>query len=316
MKSLSRTENSDSAEQHGSGKHISVNVMEPFNLKLTVECGQAFRWNRTGSYYYCVQGRRILKIRQRANELMVSMSPDTGYFGVLGAIGELFRFDDNIKTIMEEISRDDNIEAALRKYAGLRLMRQDPWECLASYICSINSNIPKIRGDVERLSSRYGDEVHYEGRTFWTFPTIDALANARESELRSMKLGFRSRYLADAAKKVRDEGIDLSSLRRMDYDRAFEILNEFNGVGPKVADCVLLFSMDKLEAFPVDRWVKRGVELLYFDGRTVPIRKVREWAMEHFGRFAGYAQEYLFYGSRLRKILADDRVSASESPPP
>jgi N-glycosylase/DNA lyase len=313
MKSLSRMENIHPADGRGSRRHITVTLSEPFNLKLTVECGQAFRWNRIGSSYYCVQGRRVLKVKQRRNELIASMSPDTGYFGVLGAMGEVFRFDDDIKTITDEISRDDNIRDALIKYPGLRLMRQDPWECLASYICSINSNIPRIRGDVERLSSRYGGRLEYDGMSFRTFPTVDALANAREAELRSMKLGFRSRYLVDAARKVRDEGIDLLSFRRMEYSSAFEILNEFNGVGPKVADCVLLFSMDKLEAFPVDRWVKRGVELLYFGGRTMSAGKVREWAMEHFGRFAGYAQEYLFYSSRLRKILAEERKSAPKS---
>ncbi|MBX8643449.1 MAG: DNA-3-methyladenine glycosylase 2 [Thermoplasmata archaeon] len=303
------------AEEH-KGAEISVAVSQPFDLRLSVECGQAFRWNRIGENYYCVLGRRILKIRQHGRTLKASLSPDTGFFGVLGLIGDVFRFDDDIDSIIHEISVDKIIAEAVMRYRGLRIIRQDPWECLVSYLCSINSNIPRIRKDVERLSDAFGEEITFDGLKFSTFPTVSSLAEASETELRKLRLGFRAKYISSAARRIRDEGVDLLSLRRMGYEEAFNLLTEFDGVGPKVADCVLLFSLDKLEAFPVDRWVKRAVEILYFDGREMPASRVREWASEHFGAYAGYAQEYLFYGSRLREIVASAPGSRPETPLP
>ncbi len=299
------------ARRESAGEHpgeVSVLLSQPFNLEQSAECGQAFRWTRDGDYYYCVVGSRILKVRQKGRKLFASLHPGTGYLSVLQAVGDIFRFDDNVEEILSELSRDRLIRSSLSGHRGLRLIRQDPWECLVSYLCSINSNIPRIRGDVERLSARYGEEIVFDGRTFHTFPSIDALANAEEEELRSMKVGFRAKYIVSAARKVRDEKVDLMSFRKMDYGDAFAELCTYFGIGPKVADCVLLFSMDKLEAFPVDRWVRRGVEILYFGGKRMTEKQVREWSREHFGRYAGYAQEYLFYGARLKELVSGAQV--------
>ncbi len=263
-------------------------------------------------HYYCVINGRVLKVRQEGQTVYASLFPETDSAGILHVLSDVFRFDDDADQIFAEISADAHIAGAVAMHRGLRLMRQDPWECLISYLCSINSNIPRIRGDVERISRSYGERIVFDDTVFHTFPGPAVLANADESELRKLRLGFRAAYIAAAARKVRDERIDLHSLRRAPYGEALEVLLSFHGVGPKVADCVLLFSMDKLEAFPVDRWVKRGVEILYFGGRNLPERKVREWARGHFGRYAGYAQEYLFYGSRLREIAASAGASLSK----
>jgi N-glycosylase/DNA lyase len=152
------------------------------------------------------------------------------------------------------------------------------------------------------MSRRYGNPIDFDGKRFYTFPSVDALASAGEEELRSMKLGFRAKYLLGAARRILDEGVDLLGFRKRGYEESFAELCTYFGIGPKVADCILLFSMDKLEAFPVDRWVRRGIEILYFNGQKMTDKKVREWSRSHFGRYAGYAQEYLFYGARLKEL--------------
>ncbi len=283
---------------------VEVELTQPFSLEQSAECGQAFRWERSGDSYYSVLGDVVLKVRQEGAKLFARLCPDRDCFSTLSLVGDVFRFDDNVDGIIAELSADPLIAESVSSHRGLRLIRQDPWECLISYLCSINSNIPRIKGDVERLSRKYGREIAFDGRPFYTFPSVDALAGAEEDELRKLKTGFRAKYIVSAARKVKDEKIDLISFRKRSYEDAFEELCTFNGVGPKVADCVLLFSMDKLEAFPVDRWVRRGVELVYFGGRKLTEKRVREWSRMHFGRFAGYAQEYLFYGSRLRELAA------------
>lgn len=287
-----------------SAREIELEVPLPFSVAESAECGQAFRWTRHGIYHYCVIGGNVLRIRQSGEKLFASIFPDTGYYSTLATVREAFRLDDDFEGIIEEISRDRYIREAVSNHKGLRLLRQDPWECLVSYMCSINSNIPRIKGDVERLSRRYGKRIEFDGMSFYTFPSVRALARADEGEFRSMKLGFRSRFISGAARRIRDEKVDLKRLRSVDYEDAFGELCSYIGIGPKVADCILLFSLDKLQAFPVDRWVRRGVELLYFGGQKTTEKRVREWSKEHFGRYAGYAQEFLFYGSRLREIVS------------
>lgn len=288
-------------------REVTVRLSQPFDLEQTAECGQAFRWTREGENYYCVIGDRVLRIRQSPGTLHVSVHPDPGYFPTLELVGDIFRFDDNVSEILSEISEDLIIRESIRSHYGLRLIRQDPWECLISYLCSINSNIPRIKGDVERLSASYGHPIDFDGRRFHTFPTVDALANADEEQLRSMRLGFRAKYVLGAARRIRDERVDLLKFRKRGYEESFAELCTYFGIGPKVADCILLFSMDKLEAFPVDRWVRRGIEILYFNGQKMTDKKVREWSRSHFGRYAGYAQEYLFYGARLRELASGFR---------
>lgn len=292
-------------------REFEMELSQPFNLQQSAECGQAFRWVKEGEHYYCVLGNKVLRVRQSGKKLYAALHPHTGYFSTLSMVGDVFRFDDNIRKILVELSSDAQIKRSIALHRGLRLIRQDPWECLVSYICSINSNIPRIRADVERLSKRYGRTIKVDGRTFHTFPSIDSIANAEESELREMSLGFRSKYIVSTARRIKEEKVDLMRFRSLGYDESFERLCSYDGIGPKVADCILLFSMDKLEAFPVDRWVRRGVELLYFGGRKMTEKRVREWSRVHFGRYAGYAQEYLFYGSRLKELVSEVRHRTS-----
>jgi N-glycosylase/DNA lyase len=274
---------------------VKINLTEDFSLQKTVECGQAFRWRRSGKGYWCViEGRGVL-IEQEGKELKARFYPP--FSGGKKMLKELFRLGDDFNLIMREISRDRHIAEMVSLHRGLRLMRQDPWECLVSYLCSINSNIPRISNDVEKICLRYGERVDYDGVSFYTFPDPGRLSKAGIDGLRRLGLGFRARYIDAAARAVRD-GFQICELRKMSYEHAMEELMQLDGVGPKVADCVLLFSLDKLNAFPVDRWVKRGMEKLYFNGEKRSEKALREWAAEYFGEFAGYAQQYLFHQSR------------------
>ncbi len=190
------------------------------------------------------------------------------------------------------------MKGAISRYLGMRLLEQEPWECLVSYLCSINSNIPRISTLVEILSNRLGKPISLDGVTRYTFPEPYALADLGEMGLRLMGLGFRAPYLAGAAQAVASDRLDLANLRELPYPQAKEELMKLHGIGDKVADCVLLFSMGKLEAFPVDRWVRRAVQGWYFPGKHITNREIRLWAQERFGPYAGYAQQYLFHAQR------------------
>lgn len=274
-------------------------VRGPFNLQRTVESGQAFRWRRTEDGYRCVISGHLLTVAHRGNRIYASFTPERPDGSEV--LQRLFRLDDNFQAIRREIKKDSHISDMLRLHSGMRILRQDPWECLVSFLCSINSNIPRISRDVEVLSERYGERIVQTGERIYAFPTAERLSKVDERELRSLSLGFRSKYIVSAAQAVAD-GFDLEGLRKMSYETALNELMSLNGVGPKVADCILLFSLDKLEAFPVDRWVKRGVENMYFAGAKMSEKRVREWAWSYFGRYAGYAQQYLFHQSRTFRI--------------
>jgi N-glycosylase/DNA lyase len=202
------------------------------------------------------------------------------------------------------------MERALHRFPGLRIARQDPWECLISYICATYKNIPAIKSMISELSRRFGQKILFEGKSHFSFPTPDSLANATVNDLSSCGLGFRARAVREAAKHVRTGKVDFDSLKKASCKTAkFELLC-LPGVGNKVADCTLLFSLEKLSAFPVDIWMKRVIKDHYsqnFDAlfaksltegnslSTKAYERISEFAQGYFGKFAGYAQQYLFH---------------------
>ncbi len=187
-------------------------------------------------------------------------------------------------------------------YPGLRILRQEPWECLVSFICSANSNIPRISTNVEDMSKSFGRLLEFDGHGRNTFPSADALADAGEQALRDLGLGFRAKYVAAAAKRIAQGEIDLYSLREASYDDALESLISLAGIGDKVGNCILLFSMDKLEAFPVDVWIDRALREWYPEvaEKKLSRKAMRPWAQEYYGAYAGYANQYLFHRRRLQ----------------
>ena len=221
---------------------------------------------------------------------------------MLPQLQSYFRLDDDLAAIYAEISRDSRVATMVARYPGLRLLRLEPWECVISFICSANSNIPRIHQNIEKLAETFGDPVGMDGQVRHAFPTPVQLARSGEAKLRELGLGFRAPYVAAAARLVAEGRLDLDGLIGMPYPEAKARLMECPGIGPKIADCIAVFSLEKLEAFPIDVWVRRALAEWYFPDRKRPTDRVLlEWAQNHFGRYGGYSQQYLFHGRRLER---------------
>ena len=285
--------------------HLDV----PFDLDLSICCGQVFRWKKIGEWWYGVVGENVFKIRQCGSELEFN--------GVTGEFVKCyFGLNDDLELITRCIGRDDYIKAALHRFEGLRIVRQEPWECLISFICATYKNIAAIQQMLSKISVKFGEKRVFDGLDFYIFPTAEKLALASENGLRECGLGYRAKYVQATAKKIYEEKFDLETLKPMPYLDARKKLVEFPGVGLKVADCVLLFSLEKMEALPVDVWIKRVIlnhyanqlpealvkKLLSHDSLTNgEYEKLNAFGRSYFGRYAGYAQEYLFHYERTQR---------------
>ncbi len=280
---------------------LELEVEQPLDLAASLESGQSHRWRREDGWYFGVVTGNLVKVRQTGGGIEFHSRP--GFDAeVAPLLQNYLRLDDDITAIYDEIGQDPRVAAMIDRYPGLRLLRIDPWECLVSFICSANSNIPRIHLVVERMSESYGEPLAIDGHTRHTFPTPPRLAEAGEMELRRLGLGFRAPYVDKAARVVSEGALSLEELVRVPYPDAKARLMECPGIGPKIADCIAVFSLEKLEAFPIDVWVRRALGEWYFPGqKTPPDRVLLEWAQEHFGRYGGYAQQYLFHGRRLER---------------
>ena len=283
---------------------MELTVNQPFDLVSSLESGQAHRWaypkdGDDGWYTGMVRGN-LVRIRQIDDRVEFRCAPSEEA-AFAPRLAEYFRFDDDISKIYDVINQDERVAAMVRQYPGLRVLRTEPWECLVAFICSATSNIPRIHQNMESISGAFGSPVSLNGWTRHTFPTPADLAEAGEAELRRLGLGFRAPYVHLASVAVLEGRLDLDALIKMPYPEAKAALMERRGIGSKIADCIAVFSLEKLEAFPIDVWVRRALGEWYFPGqKTPPDRVLLEWAQEHFGRYGGYAQQYLFHGRRLR----------------
>lgn len=287
----------------------------PFSLSHTLSCGQTFRWRQKGDWWVGVVGQRVLKVAQRNSGSLefVASADDVG----AGFVRRYFRLDDDLPRIYSDICKDKYVRGAVKRFRGLRLVRQQPWECLISYICATFKNIPAIKQMIDRLSRRFGTSIMFESEEFFGFPESQALAEARLGELRSCGLGYRAKSVRETARIVSRNSFDLERLKDLPYESAKKELMSLPGVGSKVADCVLLFSLDKLEAFPIDVWMKR-VLLECYSGHFEPefVEKVKcgnglsrrqyevlyAFGRRHFGVYVGYAQEYLYHFKRCQEM--------------
>jgi N-glycosylase/DNA lyase len=280
----------------------------PFNLDVTLCCGQVFRWDKKGDWWYSIVGDKPFKVRQTGMELEFAGADEA-------LIVRYFGLDDDLEKIRASIGRDVYIRKALRAFWGLRLIRQEPWECLISYICATYKNIPAIRRMVLQLSRRFGKKTIFDGCEFFTFPTPKKLACASEKSLATCGLGYRAKYVHITSKRIFEEDFKLERLRHLSYEEAKKQLCSLVGVGPKVADCVLLFSLGKTEAFPVDRWVERVILNHYVQRLPRELAEklaqrrgltnsdyalLNEFGRQYFGVYAGYAQEYLYHYERMQ----------------
>ena len=287
---------------------LLIPFSRPLDLTSTLESGQAFRWVRDDSrrpeqprWYTGVIFGNIMRIRQVPGGVEFLCGPDADSY-LKPLVRSYLGLDDDLETTYSSIGVEGRIGAAIERFRGMRILRQDPWECLISFICSANSNIPRISANVEDMSRSFGRPIRFETHTRNTFPSPQELASAGEERLRGLGLGFRAKYVAKTAAIVVGGGIDLMALREVSYDEALPALTALPGVGDKVANCVMLFSLDKPEAFPVDVWIKRAIEDWYAEethGKTSR-SDMRAWAQRRFGQYAGYANQYMFHGRRLQ----------------
>jgi N-glycosylase/DNA lyase len=276
-----------------------------YDLEATLNCGQAFRWRLTERGWTGVIGTHPVCLRSHGRGIQAETAHPVSEWAWLT---EYLQTDLNLQEVLRTFPEDEPMRAALASCRGLRLLRQDPWECLASFILSSTKQIVQIRQIVESLCQRYGEPTPPAGPDFArarTFPSPARLALAGETELRTCKMGFRAPYLLAAAQKVAAGQLDLARLGAQRPESARAQLMQLPGVGPKVADCVLLFAYGFQDAFPLDVWVLRALRQLYFHGRPIELARLRRFAATHFGPYAGYAQQYLFHYIRNAKDEGD-----------
>ena len=291
---------------------------QPLDLEASLLGGQAHRWRREGEWYGGVLKGNLVLMRQD-NGLVEFQSGPANPESMVPKLRDYLRLDDDLGEIYADITQDANVDAQVKRYPGLRVLRQDPWECLVAYICSANSNIETIHRNMEGLSDEFGEPVtiyhpdSLENGTAKvrrnTFPRPVDLAEAGEMELRRLKLGFRAPYVHAASVAVLEGRLDLHHLVQAPYAEAKGELMALKGIGEKIADCIALMSLEKMEAFPIDVWVRRALADWYFPGEKTPTNRVLlEWAQGYFGRYAGYANQYLFHGRRLRDKSSKQKV--------
>ena len=285
---------------------LPFNASQPLNLQISLRMGQAFRWQKTSDGWFSgvVQGQHI-QVRQLQDGLLEfrgQPGPDAEIERILKTY---LRLDEDIAAIYADLSnRDGKIAELIAKYPGLRILRQEPWECLVSYICSANNNVEQIGRLVERISKKFGIPLSLDGETRHSFPAPERLAD-KPSQLEKLGLGLdRAPNIYRAARRIVGGDLDLEVLKSVSYPEAKCRLMEYdgkgkkpaNGIGDKIADCVLLFSLDKPEAFPIDRHIGRALVKHCFSGRqNTPLRTLQVQGQRHFGPYAGYAGQFLFY---------------------
>jgi len=263
------------------------------NLSDTINSGQVFLWKEFDSKWYGINGKKVLILEEKLDK----NNKD---------IHNFFRFDDNFQKIKNQLAKDRVVKSAIENFPGMRILRQDPFQCYISFIVSSNSNIPNIQTRLERLCQTFGVKKIIQGKEFFLFPEPKRLADAPIGNIVKCGLGYRSKYVKEAAIAVDKGIIDFSSLKKLDYHDARDDLCQVFGIGKKVADCILLFSLDKLEAVPLDRWVLRILQKYYSKEFQITTKTITEKTyddlhdkiVDHFGKYAGYGQQFLFKNER------------------
>ena len=273
-----------------------------FEPEHIFECGQCFRWNKQedGSYVGIFK-QNVIKVKKEDNKIIF-----TGICNgnIKDECIEYFDLNTDYEKIKTKLSTIDNyLKTSIEYGTGIRILNQDLWETLISFIISANNNIPRIKGIIERMARRYGNKIEWKGNEYYTFPTPEQLSKASVEDLRALGLGFRDKRIYDTTKLVISKQIDLEKLEQeTDSKKIKETLLTLPGVGPKVADCIMLFSTLKcLDVFPVDVWVRRVMNELYFklpDETKLKRDQIEKLATEKYGDLAGMAQQYLFYWKR------------------
>ncbi len=283
-------------------KNYKIPNCNTFELKDIFECGQCFRWNEQidGSYIGVVKNN-VIKVKKEGQDVTFQ---SVGEDNLQELVTNYFDFQTDYEKIKQTLSNiDENMKTSISYGKGIRILNQDLWETIISFIISANNNIPRIKGIIERISKAYGKEIVFENKSYYTFPTSSELSKASIADLRSLGLGFRDVRVYETTKMIQTKQVDLEKLKQeKDFEVVRNTLLTLPGVGPKVADCILLFSsLKRWEAFPIDVWVRRVMNELYIkkpDETKVKKEEIQKIAHEKFGPLAGIAQQYLFYWKR------------------
>ncbi len=261
------------------------------DIDNSINSGQVFLWKKDGSDWYGINGQDILKINKNAVIKSIQNSKT-----------DFFRKNDNMQEIIKSISKDKTVKKAIKQYEGLRIFKQDPFQCMISFIISSNSNIQKIKNSLEKITKKFGVKVEIQNKEFFLFPKPEKLAKASIEEIKKCGVGYRAPFIKQAAEMVFSKKIDFKYLEKLDYKEAKKNICLIPGVGNKVADCILLFSLNKLEAFPLDTWMIKILEKYYsnefkIETKTITQKQyeiLHEKIVNYFGPYCGYAQQFLF----------------------
>ena len=261
------------------------------NVEYTINSGQVFLWNKIGEKWYGVDGENILVIDEKTTKF----SKNQKEFN-------FFRENDNFEEIFSYLKKDKIVKKALNIFPGLRLLQQDPFQCYISFIVSSNSNIPNIKTRLQNLCKKFGERKIINANEFFVFPKSSIISKAPISKILDCGVGYRAKAIKEASIAVTNGDIDFENLKNMNYYDAKQELVKVFGIGNKVADCILLFSLNKLEAFPLDRWMIRILQKYYSNkfqttSKTMTDKtylNIHQNIVEHFGKYAGYSQQFLF----------------------
>ena len=261
------------------------------DIDNSINSGQVFLWKKIKKNWYGIDGQNILKINQSGKIKSISNKKT-----------DFFRKNDDIQSIIKSISKDKTIKKAVKEYEGLRIFNQDPFQCMISFIISSNSNIQKIKNSLEKISKKFGTKVIIQNKEFFLFPKPENIAKASINEIKTCGVGYRAPFIKEAAKMVTLKKVNFEYLKNSDYNETKRNLRLIPGVGNKVADCIMLFSLNKLDAFPLDTWMIKILEKYYSNEFQIKTKTITEKQYEilhkkivdYFGPYCGYAQQFLF----------------------
>lgn len=281
---------------------VILKGVKNFELPHIFECGQCFRWNKEeNGNYIGVAFKRVIEVEKKGDEVTI-------YNTNLKDFNEIwidyFDLKRDYSEIKEKFKEDELLNTAVRFGHGIRLLQQESFELLISFIISANNRIPMIKRAIENISRIYGNPLEYKGKIYYSFPSLEEFQLSNEEEGNALGVGFRAKYIRQTLEDLKAGKYDLQVIKSGSDDECHKALQCFSGVGPKVADCIMLFSMGKYSAFPVDVWVKRAMQHFYV-APDVSLPKIREFARNKFGELSGFAQQYLFYYARENNIKID-----------
>ena len=281
---------------------IEIEIKDSFNLEDIFGCGQCFRWNKENDSYIGVIKDAVVKVKKEKDKVTFE-GTSVGNESFKDIIYEYFDLNTDYRELKDILRKvDSNMKEAISFGEGIRILNQDLWECIISFIISANNNIPRIKGIIERISKNYGRKIEFEGNEYYLFPTPEELSKASKEDLRALGTGFRDIRIYNTTKKIFEDKEYLSRIENLSStDEMREELLKLDGVGPKVADCILLFSLKRFDVFPIDVWVRRVMNDLYIhaqDEDKINKKEILKIANDKFGSLSGLAQQYLFYWKR------------------